>query len=114
MDYSKFRMTRDINGYNSFGLTFTGGWQAKLPAATAKSITIPDKANLYLAVFSFEPGDSVWVAKNTTATVPPSADFTETTSAQNPTAREVRKGETLSFITNGTDVEVGVELYALE
>lgn len=108
-----FSMTRDINGYNGFGLEFSDSNQGTtLATGVAQSFTVSGGKAKYLAVFSFEPGASVWVAKNTPAALPTGA-FASVDSIQNPTARVVRQGDTLSFITNATTAYVGVTLYAI-
>ena len=113
----KFNMIRDINGYNGFGLQFTGiFWQGLLSQGISQSITIPaspwsDCSNLIL-IFYFQPGSSVWVARNSTATFPSGA-VTLCLSEGNPTARQVYAGDVISFITNdATKDEFGAALYA--
>lgn len=113
----KFNMIRDINGYNGFGLQFTGmEWQGLLSQGIAQSITIPaspfaDAANLLL-IFYFQPGASVWVSRNNTATYP-TGTVSLCNSEGNPTARQVYAGDTISFITNdATKDEFGAILFA--
>lgn len=113
----KFDMIRDINGYNGFGLQFTGyDWQGLLSQGIPQSITIPsspfaDAPNLLL-IFYFQPGASVWVCRNGTPTFPTGA-VTLCTSEGNPTGRQVYGGDTISFITNdATKDEYGAILYA--
>lgn len=109
-----FNMTRDINGFNGFGLvpaydilsttlTSEGGNQ---------SFTVPgDKPN-WIAIFSFDPGLRVFVALNTTATIPTSS-FISDVSELNPTAWYVQNGDVLNFITPDTAAYVTVKLYTL-
>jgi hypothetical protein len=119
----RFIMTRDINGYNGFGLPFSDNLvQLTLAADEAQQITVP-KSNLagypnVLAVFSFEPGSMVWVALNDTAEAPTGAAV-NTTSEGLPAARLIEfnaatETNTLSFITNDTSAEVGVAFYAVQ
>lgn len=121
---TKFSMTRDINGYNGFGLAFSDTkYSATLAAAGEKTITVPQGNTLgsgistathkFLAIFSFQPGANVWVALNATAAVPASASFTTTTSELNPTARYVSAGDVIHFVTADTTADVGVTFYAL-
>jgi len=113
---TKFSMTRDINGYNGFGLEFSDtNYSATLTVGAAQSLVVPgiSTTTTYLAVFSYEPGTSIWVANNDTAAVPVAASFGATTSELNPAARKVKFGDTLSFITNDTTAEVGVSFYGL-
>lgn len=108
------RMTRDINGFNTFGLPFSGNkYDTTLAATVEQTLTVPPNAvNGYLAVFSFEPGAKVWVALDATATLPGGA-FATTDSELNPTAREVPADSVLHFITNDTTAEIGVAFYEL-
>lgn len=112
-----FNMIRDINGYNGFGLPFSDtGFQTTLAQNVAQPYTIPlsISANYskYIAIFSFDPGLRIFVANNTTAEVPGSS-FASTVSELNPTARLVKGGDVLSFITPDTAAYVNVKLYAI-
>jgi hypothetical protein len=112
----KFIMTRDINSYNGFGLPFsTDKWSTTLLDGVEQTVTVPkspysDCPNV-LAVFSFAPGSSIWVANNETATVP-GGSFASTSSELNPAARSVKGGDVLHFITNDASDELGVIFYA--
>lgn len=121
---TKLLMTRDINGFNAFGLKFTDtAYSATLAAATDTSLTVPDHNSIggasysedaqpvLLAVFSFDPGESVWVALNQTAAVPVGASFAATGSSLLPAARQVVGGDVIHFITAAANVDVGVEFY---
>jgi len=121
---TKFNMTRDINGYNGFGLVFSDtNYKTTLSTGVAQSLTVPNSiplggaptsANLHLiAVFSFEPGTRVWVANGATAVVP-TGSFVATASQLNPAARDVQAGDVLSFITNDTTADVSVAFYAIQ
>jgi hypothetical protein len=121
---TKFSMVRDINGMNGFGLEFTNtAYSATLAAATATALTIPGTASLggcntqtkrlFLAIFVYTPGSSVWVANNATAAVPAGAAFASTASELNPAARLVQAGDILSFITTPANTDVNVLLYSL-
>lgn len=106
-------MTRDINGYNAFGLQFAkDSYQTTLSASAAQSLTVPSNFAVWTAVFAYTPGAEVWVADNTTATLP-SGSFSSTASQMNPTVRQVLAGDVLSFITSNATADVGVSLYAL-
>lgn len=119
-----FSMTRDVGGYNGFGLEFTNtAYSATLGAASATPLTIPGDGamgggktqtkNWFLAIFIYTPGAEVWVANNTTAAVPAGASFAATLSEMNPAARLVRSADVLSFITAAANVSVSVLLFAL-
>jgi hypothetical protein len=111
---TKLICTRDINGFNTFGLPFSRDCkQSTLAAGVEQTFTAPAACTSgYLAVFSYEPGAKVWVALNETATVP-GGSFAATYSVENPMARNVPAGAVLHFITNDTSVEIGVEFYEL-
>lgn len=128
---TKFSMTRDINGYNGFGLVPTDtAYSATLAVTTDTTLTIPANASIggasyynasnssngepiLLAVLSYDPGESVWVALNTTAGVPAGATFAATASALNPSAYQVKGGDVLHFYTAAANVQVSVRLYWL-
>jgi hypothetical protein len=112
--FTPFIMTRDINGYNGFGLPFSvDQFSAALEAETEDTLTVPSACQKYLAVFSFDPGTAVWVSLNGTAEIP-TGTFDQTTSEQNPTARIVSAGDILSFITTETTANVGVIFYGIQ
>lgn len=118
-----FSMSRDINGYNGFGLAFClDKYSADLAQNTDTSLVVPtsgmlgnvaNNVNKYIAIFSYEPGASVWVALNATAADPAGAGFAATTSELNPAARMVSAGDTLHFFTSNTSAQVGVTFYSL-
>ena len=100
MNATKFLMTRDVAGYNGFGLPFAlDGRSAVMAAGVAQSVAVPDSYPNWIAVFSYTPGASIWVDKYTTAVAPTGA-FSATTSELNPSARYVKSTDTLSFITS--------------
>lgn len=121
---TKFNMTRDINGYNAFGVVSSDTkYSATLAINTDTSLTVPSSMGLggngfynstrWLAIFNFTPGAAVWVANNATAAVPAGAPFASTTSELNPAAREVKGGDVLHFICGSAGVSVSVVFYSL-
>lgn len=121
---TKFNMTRDINGYNGFGLEFTDtAYSAKLAINTDTSLTVPASSgmggygisskSLWIAIFSFTPGSSVWVALNAAAAVPAGAGFASTSSELNPAARLVKGGDVLHFFCASASVDVSVIFYSI-
>lgn len=123
---TKFSMTRDINGYNGFGLKPTDtAYSCTLSTSTDTTLTVPSISSMggcntgtnsnpiLLAIFFFTPGATVWVAKGTTAAVPAGSSFAATLSEANPSALEVVGGDVLHFITAGSSVDVGVRFYWL-
>ena len=103
-------MTRDINGYNGFGIQPTYDVQSGIMAATvAQTITVPDNYPFWLAIFSYTPGSSIWVSFTTTALVPVGA-FSASSSVLNPAGRIVVGGQSISLITSDTfSPQVSVE-----
>jgi hypothetical protein len=109
---TQFNLNRDQTGVSAYAPYFAyDNYQTILSASVAQSFTIPSNYSIWCAIFSFTPGASVWVAKNTTATLP-GGSFSTTLSTLNPQARYVNAGDILSFITSDTTDEVGVTLYA--
>lgn len=121
---TNFSMTRDVNGYNGFGLPFSiQKYSANLPQDIDTTVAVPLQnpmgstsstySNKYIAIFEYEPGASVFVANNQTAQVPAGSSFALTTSDMNPAARYVSAGDTLHFYTHDTNAYVTVLFYAL-
>ena len=119
-----FSLTRDINGYNGFGRRPADDKSSvTLSASTDTTVSVPAGTTIgsghstvvlqWLAIFSYTPGSSVWVANNATAAVPAGATFASTTSSLNPTCFQVKTGDVLHFISGVANTSVGVEFYAL-
>lgn len=114
MQYTSFSMVRDINGYNGFGLPFSlNKYSAVLAQNTDTTLTVPSYSAAYVAIFSYQPGSSVWVANGATAAKAAGASFSAVTSELNPVARYVKAGNVLHFITGDTTAAVGVTFYAI-
>lgn len=110
---TKFSMTRDINGYNGFGLHFSDRkYNMLLLNGVEQTLTIPADNATYLMILTSEPGSIVWVADNATAVAPVGA-IGAATSELNPIARYVNKDDVIHFITTDASIQVGVVLYAL-
>lgn len=114
---TKFIMTRDINGYNGFGLPQSNQlYSALLLSGVAQTFTVPqtgdpDFKNV-LALFNPEIGTVVWVAiNNGTATIPTGA-ASQTNSESNPASRLIKPGSTISVITSNTSCQFGLAFYA--
>jgi hypothetical protein len=121
---TKFNLTRDINGFNGFGLPFTDtAYSCTLTAVTDTTLTVPNNIAIgrqgpstvaqSIAIFSYDPGTSVWVADGATASNPAGATFAATSSELNPAARLVNGGDVLHFYTTETGVNVSVTFYSL-
>jgi len=106
-------MQRDLSGQNTFGLPpCDNKFSTTLATTVAQTFTVPTVATRWLAVFSVEPGASVWFAHNATAELPGAA-VDDKNSEQNPAAWIVKSGDTISAITNNTTAEIGVKFYAI-
>lgn len=96
---TKLCMTRDINGYNAFGLIPTYDvYGASLTANAEQHVVVPSNFQYWLAVFTYSPGANVWVDFAGTATVP-GGTVGLIQSVLNPAGRQVKAGSTISFIT---------------
>lgn len=111
---TKFNLTKDVGGYNGFGVMFADdGYSGILAVGVAQSVTVPSNYPCWLAVFSYTPGANIWVDNSTTAVAPTGA-FAATKADLNPSARFVKKGTTLSFITSDTtSPQVKVSFYVV-
>ena len=114
MQYTQFNMTRDVNGYNGFGLPFSiDKYSANLAQNTDTTQVVPSYAPHYVAIFNYQSGASVWVANGATAAKPVGASFAAVSSELNPVARYVKAGDVLHFLTGDTSAMVGITFYAL-
>ena len=111
---TKFNMTRDINGYNGFGLVPANNiYGANLAQNVAQTlVTVPSTYKNWIAIFSVDPGLRIFAAYNTSATAY-SGTAGSVTSELNPIAWQVKAGDTISVLTPDTACYVGVKLYAL-
>jgi hypothetical protein len=108
-----FVMTRDINGYNGFGLPpCEDVFAMKLLAGVPQTVTVPASFQKWLAVFMIEPGDAVWISSTGTGTVPSGAAGASN-SELNPPAWYVKAGTVLSFNTADVSDNVGVKFYSI-
>jgi len=121
---TKLALTRDVNGYNGFGLKPSDtNISATLTASTDTTFTVPGSDAIggcnyqiksrWLAIFSFDVGSSVWVAINHTAAIPVGASFAATNSFLNPAGVEVQEGDVIHCYTTQTGVDVSIRLYSL-
>lgn len=107
---TKFNMTKDIAGYNGFGIKPSlDAYKGIMAQAVEQHITVPSNYPNWIAIFSYTPGSSIWVDCITTAVAPTGA-FAATTAVLNPAGRAVKAGDTISFITDDNfSPAVGVE-----
>ena len=111
---TKLSMTRDINGFNAFGVFPTYDIEAgALAANTEQHFTVPSNEQYWLAIFTYAPGANVWVDFTATATVP-SPTFSAVSTVLNPAGRQVKAGTIISMITADTTTPwVCVELQSV-
>jgi len=108
----QFNSFRDQAGNAAYAPQFTSdNYNVQLAESIAQSLTVPSNFNQWVAVFSFDPGLRIFVANNTTATVPGSS-FAQSASQLNPGARVVNAGDVLSFITPDVSAFITVSFYA--
>lgn len=108
-------MVRDINGFNGFGLVQSNTiYRTTLIANVEQNFTVPsitDSNYKYLvAVFLQDPGSAIFVAINGTATLP-GGSFSQGIGEENPGARRVNPGDTISVITGDATDYFGVAFY---
>lgn len=108
-----FNMTRDVNGYNGFGLKPSQDMYSGIFAqGVAQTFTVPNNFQNWLAIFSYEAGSTNWLSINDTA-IAPSGALASSTSECNPTAIQLKAGDTVSMLTSDTAAKIGVKLYVL-
>ena len=110
MATTKFLMTKDIGGYNGFGVKpSTVNFGMDLATGVAQTAVLPSDYPNYMVVFSYTPGSNVFVDSTTTAAAYGAS--AAVTAELNPQARQLPAGTTISFITPdaaGSYVQVGV------
>ena len=111
---TKLSITKEINGSVTFALpTSDIKFSTELAAGVAESFTVPVTIKKGVAIFSFEPGASVWVAINNSAVVAVPGVFIATNSELNPTVRNIKAGDVVEVITSQVGIQIGASLYAL-
>lgn len=90
------------------------GAKLKLAASTELTWTVPgENTQRYRALFAFNANVDVWIAINNTVELPTAGTVTDTYNQElRPTARYVKGGDVLHFISTGTP-DVGVSLLEL-
>jgi hypothetical protein len=111
---TKLSLTKDINGYNAFGILPSYDiWAGSLTANVEQHFVVPANNEYWLAIFTFTPGSNIWVDFTTTATVP-TGTVSSVSVVLNPAGRQVKAGSTISFITSdATSPFICVELQAI-
>lgn len=126
---TKYNQTRDINGYNGFGLPPSDlNYNATLAATTDTTLTIPNtmgmggngiyQKSVWLVLITVAPTTgAVWLAVNAVAAVPVGSTFATTSSVLLvPTvynAFQVNGGDVLHFFSTPATNSVSVRLYSI-
>ena len=106
-------LVRDASGKETFIRIPDGEkYEVALVKDTNATLTLPLASNKYDVLFSYNPGASVWIAINNTATYSTSSNFTATNSELNPTAFRLNAGDVINAITSDDVDQVGVVIYA--
>lgn len=113
---TKFNMTRDINGYNGFGIIpTTDVYTGLMEVGVAQTVTVPDNYPNWIAIFSYTPGSSMWVSFDGVTAVAPTGAFSASSSVLNPSARSVKAGQTISVITaDDTNPLMSIEFQVIQ
>lgn len=106
---------RDVQGMNAYAPQLsTNMYSASLGSGADDDITVPSNYMNWIAVFSYQPGSTIWVSINNTAAVPAGGTFAASTSFLAPAQLLVKAGDIISCINNSaTDQDVGIALYAI-
>lgn len=122
-----YKLQKDVQGYNGWGLPFTDlKFSASLAITTDTTLSVPtsgaigaplNQVNRFLAIINLEANLSVWCAVNAVAEVPTGSNFATTTSdliiGSEFYAREVKAGDVLHFFAPTAGTDISVLFYAL-
>jgi hypothetical protein len=113
---AQFNLGRDLTGANTFLAPDSNNKMSMvLAVGVAQTITVPlaENSSQYKwdVIFSFEPGSKVWTAINGTAIAPTGAASATNSSLNRVGYCRLSSGDTISFITSDTAVEIGVEFF---
>jgi len=110
----KLALTRDINGFNTFGIAPSDvKVGVQLIQNDEESFQVPTAFKFYELVFSIDPGLRVWVSYDGATPDVPSSTFATINSELNPAARTVPGGTIVNCITPDTSAFVGVMMYGI-
>src|SRR3990167_2944397 len=96
---TKFNMTKDIAGYNGFGLVPADDkFEIVFAVATVYTVTVPSNYENWIAIMNYTAGADIWVAFNGVAAVP-AIGVNQNGTELNPVGRQLKAGDTISLIT---------------
>ena len=104
MSTTKFLMTKDIAGYNGFGvIPSTEIYGAALAQGVDQVLAVcPTDYSNYIAIYSYTPGSQVFIDDTGATAAVFSGTAGQVTSELNPQARQVTGGTSISAITPDT------------
>lgn len=109
----RLALSRDINGYVTFGRQpSTDVRRFLLVANAAQNFTVPSNFPVWEIIFSFDPGLRIFVSSTTTATVPTTADSAD--AEMNPTDWRLNAATVVSLITPDATAYATVTMYAVQ
>ena len=112
---TKFSIQRDVNGIASYGLIQSDQTFGVVLASSAASyVACPEDEPYYMAIFSYTPGGSMYVAVKDSNAAPdiPTGTMGQINSELNPIARRVKRGEFVCLENNGaSDCEATIAFY---
>lgn len=107
----QLQIIRDSGGLPTYAMEFPDDIQKiQLTANTEKTFIVPSNYSVWWIMFSVEPGSSIFISKNQTATVA-TGTFSTSGGEGNPGARIARKGDVIHMITPDTNAWITASLY---
>lgn len=113
---TQLNLGRDSSGANAFLAPDSNNKVSMILASgVAQTVTVPLAENSsqqkWDVIFSVEPGAKVWTAINNVAAVPVGAAASTNSSLNRVGYCRLNSNDTISFITDDSLVEVGVEFF---
>jgi hypothetical protein len=107
---TKFNLTKDLAGYNTFGVRTSNEIRGVfLASGVAQSTVTPSDSTDYAVLVSITPGANVFVDFTGATATAYTGTLGPVTSELNPQVREVKAGQSISVITpdaGGAYVEI--------
>jgi len=106
----KLNIAKANNSIPIWGPNFTDlGADALLAENVEQTYVVP--GGVTVAIVRYTPGANVWVANGTTPIVAPAGAFVSSSNMLSPTAFWVQPGDTIRFLSKGSDAYVNVNFY---